>query len=353
MSQKIPKCVLISDIHFTPQTLDLAFSALTQAINKANELHIPLVIAGDTLDSKAIIRAECANAIINILDFGIEPKNVYILVGNHDLVNEKSSEHALNFLKPYAQVVQCPTWVEEIGVYLMPYTSDPSEILKYLSSAKKDSTIIMHQGVQGAWMGHYVQDRTSLTKEAFADFRVISGHYHRAQDIKCGRVKKGSVGLFTYIGNPYTLSFAEADDGPKGFAILSSDGSLERIPTNLRRHRIFKRTLEEIQTMMERGPSSSFFQDVVGEFNEDDLIWLKITGSNSELKKLTKKELGDRLFGHNNFKLELIPLDAYETERAITLESLGSADMLDSMIGALSEPESFKQYLKSLWKEYV
>ena len=41
------KAVIINDIHYNLKTLPLADAALRQSINKANELKIPLIIAGD------------------------------------------------------------------------------------------------------------------------------------------------------------------------------------------------------------------------------------------------------------------------------------------------------------------
>lgn len=334
-----PIAVLISDIHFSVATLELASQSLLQAQSKAKELSVPLVIAGDLLDSKAIIRAECANRLLDIFSSKDAPPTA-ILVGNHDLINEKGKEHSLNFLKHRCIIVDYPqqSCLSGKDVLLIPYQSDPEAMKAALSWENPPDTIICHQGIQSAFMGHYVQDKTSLPKESFKDYRVISGHYHRAQDIKCGRPRKGAVGLFSYIGTPYTTSFAEAEDGPKGFQILYDNGLLELVPTNLRKHVILERRIDNVNTP-------------VDGINLGDLIWLKVLGSHSELEKLKKQDTGMKLFGHNNFKLDKIYTDSPKLETK--KERLTGPELMDTIIDATDEKLEEKAYLKSLWREIL
>lgn len=333
------KAVLISDIHFTVPTLDLASRALRAAFQEADSLDVPLVIAGDTLDSKAIMRGECVNALLEIIQEG--KSRPYILVGNHDLIHEKGTEHTLNFLRPYATVIDRISYVENVGAWLVPYQSDTMKLQEFLNDADtQGDLVIMHQGVQTADMGHYQIDKTSLPKEAFRNHRVISGHYHRAQDIKCGTPRKGAVGLFSYIGNPYTLSFGEADHPAKGYQILGSDGLLTPVPLNLRKHCVLDL---DISYANDPWPKQ--------HFNKDDLLWVKVRGSQMELAKLDKKELGLKLFGHSNFKLDKIPTDAPKFE--VKSEKLSGEQILDRLIDGTDEKPAEKKALKALWREVL
>jgi len=327
-----PKAVLISDIHFTVSTLDLAAASLIAASKRSVELNVPLIIAGDTLDSKAIIRAECANKLMDILC----RYPAQIIVGNHDLINEKGKEHSLEFLRAYGNIIDMPLrWHEDL--FLMPYMSSKDEFLSALEEIPSGSTIICHQGIMGADMGHYVQDKTSLPTETFANFRVISGHYHRAQDIKTGRPRKGAVGLFSYIGNPYTLSFGEAKDGPKGYQILHENGLLTQVPLNLRKHVIIERDINRLFLPTEN-------------INKDDLIWLKVTGPYIELERLNKKEVGERLFGHSNFKLDKIYSDV---PLIVNSDNSTGEQIMDKLIDASDEKAEEKQELKKLWRGLI
>jgi hypothetical protein len=333
MSSK-PVAVLISDVHYNVTTLPVANTAMKAALAKAEELKVPLVDAGDLLDTKAILRAECVNALIDL--FSKSSTRIVLLVGNHTLINEKGKEHVLNFLRPHCDIIDSPMWDEELQSWLIPYESNSQTLQKTLSDIPGGSRLIMHTGVQSAFMGHYIQDKSSLPKESYANYRVVSGHYHRAQDIKCGRPRKGAVGLFTYIGNPYTLSFGEAQDGSKGFGVLMSDGTLERIPTNLRKHVIIEETVGEFKE--------------VPKLATDDLLWLKVRGPKSELSKLNKKALGARYIGHSNFKLDLIPTDSNVSQPP---QKTTEPELLDHLISDLAESEEFKVYLKELWREII
>lgn len=318
-----PAAVIIGDIHFTPATLDLATASFLHAKDKAKSLGVPLILNGDTLDSKAIMRGECVNRLLELVK---SYSSIVVNIGNHDLLNEKGSEHVLNFLKDHCTVVDEPYELyadseRSKGMYIIPYQNSAEKLVKILDSTPKESMLILHQGVQTAYMGHYTQDRTSLSKDTFADFRVISSHYHRKQDIKCGCPRQGGVGLFSYIGNPYTLNFGEAQDGDKGFAVIYDDGSLEHVPTNLRKH-----------VVLDCFPK---------EFNTSDLYWIKIKGPKSELAKIKKT---------GSYKLDLIPTDSIETNRT---EGMTDSELLDSLINNLGETDDQKKYLKDLWREIL
>lgn len=337
---KNPKLVLISDIHFNINTIELASAALRQAFEISTEYKVPLIIAGDLHDTKASLRAECIDAIIKVIkEFPFEP--IYAIVGNHDLLSEKSSGHALGFLDPLINIVSVPEYTEygmSEPLWLLPYYNTSLELTLDLARIPKGSTIIMHQGVQEAYMGHYVQDKTSLPKEFFADYRVISGHYHRRQDIQCGPAQPGHVGTFSYIGNPFTLSFGEALDPPKGFRVLYDDGSLEFVPTNLRKHVVLEYKLGNTP--------------VIPVINPEDLVWVKIIASKLELSELTRESIAKAIgLPHLNFKLDLIPVAEQEPDEMPSDST--DEEVLDALIDSTSESKAQRANLKKLWRSIL
>lgn len=326
-----PICVMLADVHYSINTLSLADAATRMAIDKANELHVPLVIAGDLHCTKANLRGECVNAMVETFRQCHSPP--YIIVGNHDKIHEKSTEHSLNFLAAYAMIIDYCAYQPTLG-YLIPYHHDPDELRAYLKTLPKGSQLIMHQGIQGSNMGDYVQDKSAINKEDVADFRVISGHYHTRQDIKCGRPQKGSVGMFSYIGNPFTLSFGEANDSPKGFQILMNDGNLEFVPTNLREHRVLEYTVDQLN-------GEGIF---LGE--EQDLVWIKVKGTREELNRITRDYVASALDISQSFKLDLIPTDSLIR---VTNKELTNQELMDSFIDSSCEGDA-RARLKDLWK---
>ncbi len=336
-----PVAVLISDVHYSVPTLELADRAMRQAIAKANELDVPLIVAGDLHDTKANMRGECVNAML--ATFVDAPGDTFLLVGNHDKINEKSLDNSLNFLAHASRIVDEPQWCQNIRAYLVPYQHDPEQLRIYLRTVPKGSTIIMHQGLQSALAGDYIQDRSAITHDDVKDFRVISGHYHTRQDIKTGRPRKGAVGLFSYIGNPYTLNFAEANDPPKGLQILMDDGTLEFVPINLRAHIVLN-----IRVM-----GDELYGNLAHSATLSDLVKVKLTGTKEELAELGHKEsLKEFLKLPGDFKLELIEIPS-KISKQDTKKDLSQEDTLDAMIDSLTNTSDEKKArLKELWKSY-
>ena len=63
MMNKHPIAVLISDVHYNLQNLKVADAAMNLAIDKALDLGIDLIVAGDLHDTKANLRGECVSVM--------------------------------------------------------------------------------------------------------------------------------------------------------------------------------------------------------------------------------------------------------------------------------------------------
>lgn len=335
--------VVISDVHYDLKTYKIADTAFRAAIDKAHELGVSLIDDGDLTSDKALLRAEVIKTITDTFkyaqDLGVK---IYCNVGNHSRWSEKDPNHALTFLEPYATIINHPTSVD--GFNFIPYQSSSEAMLEALAKFPKGSLIFCHQGLQGAFMGDYQQDKTSLPPEAYADYCVVSGHYHRAQTIKCGRPRKGAVGLYSFVGNPYTLTFGEANDGEKGFQILWDDGTLTQVPTNLRKHWNLDFDLEGLEIFIDTGAHPK----------PGDLVWIKLRGPVSELAKIKKTDVMARL-GLSALKFDKLPTETEhltEEEKAEKKAQTG-AELLDALIDKSDEPAAQKVELKGLWRDLV
>lgn len=328
-----PIAVLISDIHFNITNLELSTKALKSAIKTADDLDVQLIVAGDLQDNKAIIRAEVANRLLEV--FRDTQYFARILVGNHDLINEKGEDNALEYLRSHA-CIYAKEHLTYLGsgntpVYLIPYQNSSDKFMSIVKDIPKDNIIIMHQGIKGAFMGDYVQDKTSIDPEVLKDYKVFSGHYHRHQ----------TVGTVTYIGNPFTMSFGEANDGPKGFLVLNDDGSYARvILDDIRKHIVVERDLEDL------------FRPEPG-VDPEDKLWIKVKGPRSELSKVQKANVGQVFLGHSDFKLDLIPIDDKLLDSRVNEHHLTPLDIMDIFIDATAEAPEQKIYLKELCREII
>lgn len=334
-----PIAVLISDVHYNINTLELADAAMRQAISKANALSVPMVVAGDIHDTKANLRGECVNRMLET--FETCKTACYVLVGNHDLINEKSKAHSLNFLRniPNVHIIDVPQYVQEVDAFLVPYQADLEFLQDYLTQRAangRTNRVIMHQGITTADPGEYTHDKTAISTEYLKDLRVISGHYHARQDIKCGRPQKGCVGLTSYIGNPYTLGFGEANHPSKGYQILNADGTLTHVATRLSRHIVLN--VDKVQ-ITGKVP--------IDDIRSIDIVKVKYTGTKEELSKVDKEKLGKEL-GLTNFKLEFIPTESSLPVMAVT--TTNKEQILDELICRLSTSDEQKERLKTLWR---
>lgn len=331
-----PIAVLISDVHYNLQTLEVADAAMRQAILKANTLNVPLVDLGDLTDNKANLRAEVVNRLLET--FKLVKIKPYLLVGNHSKINEKSKDNALNFLSHLATIVSEPYVPTNIIINncfptMIPYQYDQS----IFSSIKDGKQVVwlLHQGIIGSNSGDYIQDNSALSKTLTSGRRVISGHYHQRQDIQLP-----DNGVWSYCGNPYTLTFGEANDPEKGFQILMEDGSLEFVPTNLRKHVITDITI---------GFNSTDYS-FSSEYRPGDILKVRVKGTKERLHGMTKQTVCVLLSLpiDIHFTLEMIPIDIHTKT---VDEAQSQPEVIDSLIDTLDSSKEQKKRLKNMWRQ--
>lgn len=340
----MPIAVLISDIHYSLPTLSLADVALRQAVKHANTLNVPVIVAGDLHDTKANLRGECISAMIKT--FKTAKLKPIVLIGNHDLINEKGQAHSLEFLHGYVELVDVPRPILNGRLYGIPYCTEMDKAKECLRSGfvnSKTSPFIMHQGFKSSFAGEYVQDKSALNAADCQHLHIISGHYHTRQHLcTSGHESTDSCstacGQWNYIGNPYTVNFAEANDPPKGFQVLMDNGSLQFVPTNLRKHVVLDLTTEDLDAAIQ-------LSDI---YRPGDLLRVRLTGNREELTKISRKDVADFL-GINSFKLETIALDNLSVLSNSTAAT--QPELLDAIIEQTSNvSDAQKGRLKKLWR---
>jgi DNA repair exonuclease SbcCD nuclease subunit len=330
--KRTPKAILISDVHFSLKNLELSDKAFRAAIDHAAELKVPLIDCGDITNDKAILRAEVVNAMLDTFKYAYNSGvTVYCLVGNHSRLHEKDPKHALEFLRPYATIVDEPIYVAALDLHLFPYSHDPVALANEIATrCAPGDTLVMHQGLTTGDKGDYVMDTSAIDMSMIEDYWVFSGHYHHHQ----------KLGNYTFVGNPFTMSFGEAKDGPKGILVLYSDNSFEQIVLPYRRHIVLEYNTSDLYDLTLRGFGA----------NSSDLLWIKLKGTAIELAKIKKSDIA-KLVGHQNFKLDKIATEVAQLET----EDLNLTDeqVLDALIDGSPESEEQKKSLKKLWREVL
>lgn len=202
-----------------------------------------IINGGDTFDS-TIVKAEELEAISRFFSF-FEGLGVphYVLVGNHEKVNEKFN--ASEFLSGYENVlvVDEPTCLGDDSVSLLPYV-ESDDITESLIKKLSNKFLVSHIDIKGSLLRENVVSETGTKPELLAknfDF-VANGHLHTAQQVKDNVWNIGSVSSISFgdnqeyipsaviydtdtntfkrIENPYTILFrrltVSSPEGLKG-----------------------------------------------------------------------------------------------------------------------------------------
>lgn len=267
--------VAISDVHISLKNLDVSIATLTQALNKARDLKVPLFIAGDLNDGKAIMRSEWVKALIDLF-IEYSDVRIHVLIGNHDLDNKNSESNSLYFLRTISNVVlyDGPAFVKfgHTDWGIIPYQSNNTEFLGKLDTMAlaEVKNLLIHQGILGSYMGDYVVDESSVSPDVFKQFKIVlSGHYHKAQKVEA----PSDVDIY-YFGSPFTVNFGEANESKFIYVVYECEHtgkiSLSYIPTEVRRHK-------QIEWSKEKNESD--LPTPVIEIEKDSLLKVVVKGT--------------------------------------------------------------------------
>jgi DNA repair exonuclease SbcCD nuclease subunit len=170
-----------------------------------------IVVLGDVLHDHERINSLALNLAVEwLVSLRRWCEEVYVLVGNHDLINNGqflTTNHWMNALKNEIRVVDdvVETTINEIPVTLVPYVPvgrfREALDLRCPERWMKSRVIFAHQEFQGAHMGSCVSTEGDEWSSEFPP--VISGHIHGKQSL--------ASGIF-YPGSAVPVSFAETSE---------------------------------------------------------------------------------------------------------------------------------------------
>lgn len=181
------KILCIGDIHIKPTNVhlvDLLEDQVVSAVKTQKITHV--VLLGDILDTFERLHTQALNRAYQFIQNIRVHAVVYILVGNHDLINNQqflTTQHWMNALKDWSNVIIVDTVISLESVLFVPYVPVGrfQEALETCSTLdwKSADYIFAHQEFKGCKMGAVVSVHGDDWLDSFP--MVISGHIHDRQ----------------------------------------------------------------------------------------------------------------------------------------------------------------------------
>lgn len=222
--------LVIGDPHFRSKHLLEGEELVEQCVNLAKEIFPSLIVClGDVLDSHEVARNAPYNLACKFVEQLAEVAPIYVLMGNHDLINQSqfcTPTHFFNPLKKWENVfiIDKPTVVMSGGkkFVMCPYVP-PGRFLEMLSLLEDGDEelgieegqdwadadcIFAHQEFQGVNSSSRIEQGEELISEKGDIWDneyppVISGHIHCAQTV--------GENIF-YPGSAMQINFDEDPD---------------------------------------------------------------------------------------------------------------------------------------------
>lgn len=282
--------LFIGDVHIktdNSEEIDILITEINRICSENTYDYI--IVGGDIMHYHERLFTQCLNKSLHFLNKLSKIAYTYVLVGNHDYINNSeflTENHWMNSMKNVENLKIVDKVIEEKDFILCPYVYPGRfiEALETLDSLKDDKwinkkIIFAHQEFRGCKMGAIVSIDGDEWKSEYPF--VVSGHIHDNQ-----RVGNNIY----YPGSPLQHAFGDSETRVLCDILLEDDEKcpiIEDIPLKVPKKRIMKTDIKKLKEISKTLDSDS-----------DDKIKIKLDVSNEEFKlfKETKeyKELIDK-----------------------------------------------------------
>lgn len=235
----------VGDVHIKPTNTHLVDALESQLLEiMGREAVSVVVLLGDLLDTFEKIHTQALNRAYTLIHTLRSRAQVFILVGNHDLINNQqflSTQHWMNGLKDWNSVTVVDTvhTLEHHGLRLVfvPYVPVQrfTEALDTVDAWSTADYIFAHQEFQGSKMGAIVS--THGDAWPLEAPMVVSGHIHDYQR------PQGNV---LYIGASIQNNFGDQTD-PRVLCIQGRQRI--EIPLRLPKKKTVYSTIEDVKDL--------------------------------------------------------------------------------------------------------
>jgi len=237
----------VGDIHIKPTNTHLVDALETQLLETMERESVSMVVLlGDILDTFEKIHTQALNRAYALIHTLRSRAHVFILVGNHDLINNQqflSTQHWMNGLKDWKNVTVVDTVhdLDHQGMRLVfvPYVPVQrfTEALDTTGAWTTADYVFAHQEFQGSKMGAIVSSHGD-TWPLDAPM-VISGHIHDYQRPQANVL---------YIGASIQNNFGDQSD-PRVLCIQGPQQRWTEIPLRLPKKKTVYSTIEDVKAL--------------------------------------------------------------------------------------------------------
>lgn len=325
------KFFVIGDPHFKENNVIETDKLLKESLKIIENNNFDFtVIAGDVLDRFDTYKESSFNRAQDFIDKIRQKCKTYVLIGNHDLINNSqfmTNKHAFNALKKWDNCKIVDYIIEEEikgkRIIFCPYVPKDRfiEALDYIDNWQQASMIFAHQEVYGAKMSKVISKHSTRWLNTYP--YLISGHIHDYQKINDNVI---------YVGTPFQQNFGEVLNKTVSI-FLFEDNKLteERVELGISKKIVVDITYDEIETVV---------------FDSDASIKIRIHEKKSgELKNIDKhpKILEWRKLGY------LIQKELIKEKKTTCASHSEDKNFTKLVLDKISSDEE----LYNIWKEII
>ena len=228
------KILCIGDPHFKITTLPLMEVFVSRTIGVVKKYSPDrVIILGDILHTHERLHSSVMNKACDWIDQLRQLKPVYLIVGNHDYINNTqflSDRHWMNPLKEWdnVKVIDSPQRVGDIVLCPYVFPGRFREALDTLKGWESAKVICCHQEFKGCKMGALVSEIGDEWEASLPD--IISGHIHDKQTIQSNIYYTGSSVQHAF-GETHnkTIALYSVGNGIKDIEEISLDLPIKKI----------------------------------------------------------------------------------------------------------------------------
>jgi len=288
-----------------------------------------LVVLGDILDTFEKINTFELNKAIELIDKIRNLSKVYVIIGNHDMVNclqYLTENHWANSLKLWDNVIIVDKTIEENDFVFVPYVPNGrfidalNEITYDWKNAK---CIFAHQEFYGAQMGSIISEDGDRWMTNYPN--VISGHLHMNQ-----RPQKNIY----YPGSSMQVAYGETDDNIVAIIRFTDENEydIEEIPLKMSRKKIIYTTIDNVE---------------IPEEDINNKLKMSISGDYEEFKTFKKSKKYKQLIS-NGVNVVFKP-----TRKEVKLKNEKIQESIEKNNGSNDFKQILKESLSTINNKYI